>query len=80
VEWTELDYHNRSDMLAVPVLLFHGDQDEVIPVELSDRFAEARRDRIHYHRVPGAGHVRSWNVDRERYESALREWLRDLSS
>lgn len=78
VDWTDLDYHRNGAHSGHRVLLFHGEGDDVIPVELSDRFAEARRESVRYHRIPDAGHVRSWNADRERYESALREWLREL--
>lgn len=78
VDWAELDYHRNGEHAGHPILLFHGDQDDVIPVELSDRFAEARPDWVRYVRVAGAGHVRSWNVDRDRYETVLRDWLRQL--
>jgi pimeloyl-ACP methyl ester carboxylesterase len=77
VGWTELDYHAAWAYDALPVLLFHGDDDDVIPVALSDTFA-ANRANITYHRVPGAGHVRSWNTDRARYESAVRDFLAGL--
>jgi pimeloyl-ACP methyl ester carboxylesterase len=64
--------------LDVPSLVFHGEADDVIPVELSERFARGRED-VTLSRVPGAGHVLSWNVDRERYERAVAEFLAGLT-
>lgn len=73
--WADFDYTETVQKLDVPVLLFHGDVDETIPVELSDRVAELRPDIVTYVRVPGAAHVRSWNVDPEAYLSAVREFV-----
>jgi pimeloyl-ACP methyl ester carboxylesterase len=75
--WEETDYHSGFSRINLPVLLFHGDADDVIPVVLSDTFA-AGRENVTYHRVPSAGHVRSWNVDRDRYEAAIHDFLATL--
>lgn len=60
----------------VPVLLFHGAADDFVPVEPSLELA--RLDQVTYVPIDGAGHVRSWNVDRDRYEAALRSFLDGL--
>ena len=75
LQWDELDYASRAGHLRVPILLFHGDADRVIPVALSDAFAAANPELVTYERVAAAGHVRSWNVERERYEAAVREFI-----
>ncbi|MBW3664833.1 MAG: alpha/beta hydrolase [Actinobacteria bacterium] len=75
IDWRAMKHIDRAGDLVHPTLLIHGDADETVPVELADRLAAARPDLITYLRVPGAGHVRSWNVDRLAYESALREHL-----
>ncbi len=75
IDWGELNYLKRADELAVPVLLFHGDADETVPVKTSDALAQARPDIVTYERVEGAGHVRSWNIDPEAYEAAVRVFL-----
>ena len=36
VNWGELDYLSRSDEFTVPILLFHGDVDETVPVSVSE--------------------------------------------
>ena len=75
IDWEALDYLNRVDELTAPVLLFHGDADETVPVSTSEIFAERRPDIVTYEFFKGAPHVGAWNVDPERYEAAVREFL-----
>ena len=78
VNWGKLDYLKQVDRLHVPVLLFHGDADETVPVETSDAFAKARPDIVRYVRVPGALHVCSWNANPDAYEAATKDFLARL--
>ena len=75
IDWKALNYLNRADELTVPILLFHGGADTEIPIETSNALANARPDIVTYHRVPDATHVRSWNMNPDRYEAAVREFL-----
>jgi alpha-beta hydrolase superfamily lysophospholipase len=70
-----LDQLHRVEDWTAPVLLVHGTEDAVVPVTSSDLLAEARPDLVTYLRVPGAGHVTSWNADPESYEAALADFL-----
>ncbi len=75
----DVDYVRRADeMPDVPILLFHGDADNTVPVRVGDDFALRRTDIVTYERFAGAGHVRAWNVDRARYEAAVAEFLASL--
>ncbi len=61
----------------MPILLIHGTVDDLTPIEVSDRLAEVS-ESVTYLRAPGAGHVRSWNVDPAGYEAAVQafpEWV-----
>ena len=75
VDWDALDYRDRAGELSVPVLLFHGDADETVPVSISERFAESRPDLVTYEFFAGAPHVGAWNVDSERYEAVVGEFV-----
>lgn len=78
IDWDALDYVSRADELDSPVLVFHGDEDRLIHRRSSERFAAARPDLVTYELFQGAGHVRSWNDDRARYEAAVVDFLEDL--
>jgi hypothetical protein len=75
VDWSALNYLSGVDDLAVPVLLFHGDEDTRVPQGISDDFFAARPDIVQYEEFPGAQHVGSWNVDQARYEETARAFL-----
>ena len=79
VDWKALDYLKHTDELTVPILLFHGDADERVPVETSDALAEARPDLVRYVRVAGATHVRAWNMDPAVYKAAVSDFLQELA-
>ncbi len=78
IDWGKLDYLDRADELRAPILLFHGDEDDLVPIDTSDALAESRPDIVKYVRVAGAPHVGAWNVDRDRYEAAVADFLQGL--
>ena len=78
IDWGNRDYLSRADELTDPILLFHGDADRTVSIETSEALAEARPDIVTYVRVAGATHVRSWNMDPEAYEEAVRTFLQRL--
>jgi uncharacterized protein len=75
LNWGDLDYADRAGGLRSPILLFHQTGDPTVPVAISERLARARPDLVTFERFGGDGHVQSWNVDRPRYERALRAFL-----
>lgn len=79
IDWTAVDYVSRAEQLNVPVLVFHGTDDDTVPLASSQEFFEARPDLVRLVIVPGAGHVRSWNISPEAYERRLTEFLREFA-
>ena len=79
IDFEELDYLSRAGELALPILLFHGDADSIVPIESSDMLAESRPDLVRYIRVAGAVHVGSWNQDRLAYETAVSDFLEGVT-
>lgn len=57
-----------SDLVLTPVLLVHGEADEVVPVADTLNIAAATlHDRLDLWVVPGAGHCRAYVDDPDRY-------------
>ena len=76
VGWSDIDYVDRADeLLDIPMLVFHGVEDDRVPIEVSQRFRDQNPDLIELHEVPSAGHVTSWNVDPAAYERTLTGFL-----
>lgn len=80
IDWESFDYLRDAERLSAPILLFHGDRDTVVPMETSDELARRRPDIVTYVRVEGAPHTQAWNLDPERYEKAVRDFLTPLLS
>jgi uncharacterized protein len=75
LDWSQLDYVDRAGRLKAPMLVFHQTGDPTVPAAISEALAAARPDLVTLERFGGDGHVQSWNVDRPRYERALRAFL-----
>ena len=59
----------------VPVIFFHGEDDDFVPCDMSRAMYEACTSRKELVTIPGAGHGLSYPVDPERYLSALRKFF-----
>ncbi|RKE17448.1 prolyl oligopeptidase family serine peptidase [Streptomyces sp. TLI_171] len=75
----ERDLHRRADRIRVPLLLLHGEQDEVVPVahsrELHAHLRDLGRD-VHYREIPGAGHHPVTGPSGPAVRAALTDFLR----
>ncbi len=74
-DWSSLDALQHPAAFHLPILLFHGTEDKVVPIATSDEFARELPGWVTYYRVPRAGHAESWNVDPALYEHRLTAFL-----
>jgi alpha-beta hydrolase superfamily lysophospholipase len=74
-DWSSLDAIDHPQDFHLPVLLFHGTEDSIVPIATSDEFAAELPRWVTYYRVPEAEHTESWNVDPRLYERRLTEFL-----
>ncbi|MCR2764241.1 lysophospholipase [Microbacterium sp. zg.B48] len=72
----ELDQTETFERL--PILLFQGLADPLVPPSESQQFADSLPD-AQYVPVPDAGHIQSWNVDPQSYESKLTAFLQKFT-
>ena len=77
--WSEINYLAKLDRIEVPVLVFHGTDDERVPIVLSENLASSLPDLVTFVPIDGAGHVESWNVEPDTYAEAVRALLRSVS-
>lgn len=78
VGWGEIDYVERAgDIITVPTLVYHGTNDDRVPIDVSRRLRDSAPDQVQLVETPGAGHVTSWNVDTDRYVDTLTGFLRE---
>ncbi|HEX8690695.1 MAG TPA: alpha/beta hydrolase [Solirubrobacterales bacterium] len=73
-DWESLDAVEHPEYFQLPILLFHGTEDEVVPISTSEEFA-AELPRVTFYRAPRAGHTEAWNVNSRLYERRLRAFL-----
>jgi pimeloyl-ACP methyl ester carboxylesterase len=75
-DWGAMNEVAHAADFAVPILLFQGLADPLVPPKDSAAFAHrARPGLVTYVTTPQAGHIQSWNVDPARYEAALARFL-----
>jgi alpha-beta hydrolase superfamily lysophospholipase len=79
-DWGSLDALQHPSNFHLPILLFHGLQDEVVPISSSDSFAKELPGWVTYYRVPYAGHVESWNVDPAAYAQRVSAFLTSIDT
>ncbi|MFV1999364.1 MAG: alpha/beta hydrolase [Acidimicrobiia bacterium] len=77
INWSETDYLSQTNELHAPMLIFHGTKDTKVPYATSLEMAELRPDIVTLV-TTDANHVRSWNVDPEAYETAIKDFLAGL--
>jgi uncharacterized protein len=74
-DWDAFDQIARADEFDMPILLFHGTQDQTVPLSSSEEFADALPEQVTFYEVPGAGHVEAWNVGPRLFDSRVLTFL-----
>jgi hypothetical protein len=79
VNWKLLDYVADADeTVRQPVLIHHGTEDLSVPLETSIDLAAVDPDLIRLIQVEGAGHIESYDVDRQGYVDSVLGFLDGL--
>jgi hypothetical protein len=75
VDWNALDEIAHASSFHLPILLFQGEDDLLVPPAESQAFARTAPGPVTYVPVPGVGHIESWNGDPTGYDGHLRTFL-----
>jgi uncharacterized protein len=79
INFSAFDQVRRAHEFHVPILLFHGTADTTVPIRPSEAFAAALPRLVTFVKTAGAGHVESWNVGPQRYDTVVRIFLMSLT-
>ena len=71
----EVDAVTALKNCTVPVIFYHGEEDDYVPCNMSKTAYEACASRKKLVTIPGAGHGLSYPVAPEHYRSTLREFF-----
>ena len=58
-----------------PILIIHGDNDQVVPHFISEDLYKKHQDKIQYELFKGANHGMSYLVDKPRYQKLIKDFL-----
>jgi len=81
LSWTVSDAYSPADAVAgvspIPLLIIHGDQDPIVPVDHGKRLFELAREPKHLWVIPGGGHIQAFARQsyRDRFVGYLTEVL-----
>jgi pimeloyl-ACP methyl ester carboxylesterase len=79
INFQSLDWVERASALKKPILLLHGKGDLSTPFAVSELAANLRPDLITLVPFDVEGHSQEWNVDTEKWEGAVAEWIVSLN-
>ena len=75
VDVAKTNWVSRAEEVQHPILLIHSVDDEFVPVGPSLALAQARPDLVTMDRWEVARHTKEWNVEPERWEAAVAEFV-----
>lgn len=79
VSWKSLNYIEPAQAgVRKPILVHHGTADLKVPVEESMEFAATNPTLIRLIQVEGAGHIESYDVERQKYVDEVLAFLQSL--
>jgi uncharacterized protein len=76
LDWDAIDYVADAASFTTPMLIVQGTDDGTVPPATNEQFtAAARPGLVDLELFDGAGHTTAWNMERDRYEALLTDFL-----
>ena len=76
---TRYDTLAKLKQVGVPVMVLHGDRDDIVPLEMGRELFEAAKPPKRFYLIPGAGHNDTYVVGGTAYYDALASFLQNPS-
>lgn len=78
LDFKAMDWVTRAVELRTPTLILHSVDDDFVPVGPSLELAKRNPEMVTLETFRHARHTKEWNVDPQRWESAVGLWLADV--
>lgn len=78
IDFDALDLVTGADQITVPTLILHSDDDGFVPSTSAHALAAALPELVDFEVFSVARHTKLWNIDPERFDRVIREWLERL--
>lgn len=75
----EFDNVRELPRVKLPVLILHGDADNIVPFAQGRQLFERANPPRRFYRIPGAGHNNTWLAGGARYWDAWRSFMADFA-
>jgi uncharacterized protein len=75
---TKYDALSKMTQIDVPLLVLHGDSDDIVPLEAGRKLFEAAQTEKSFYTIRGAGHNDTYLVGGQAYFDELRRFLQRL--
>ena len=76
----QYDSLSKISRIDVPLLIIHGDRDEIVPYSQGQRLFQAAREPKTFYAIAGVGHNDTYVVGGESYFEAIAHFINGLSS
>ena len=74
---SRFDSLSKIKRIRSPIMIMHGDRDEIIPLDMGRTLFEAAGEPKRFYTIEGAGHNDTYLVSRGTYFEVLRSFLQD---
>ena len=72
---TRMDNESKIRRINIPLLMLHGEDDQLVPIEHGKQLFSLAREPKTFHRIAGAGHNDTWTTGGTAYWNAWRAFL-----
>lgn len=79
MSWSSFPGTSSSDEVPLPILVFHGTNDNSVPIRLSRDFAHRSQGKVRLVEFPGAHHTLEWNSNPELWQQEIKSWCTALN-
>ena len=77
---TRYDSQAKIAMVDAPVLMLHGEKDDIVPIEAGRQLFDAAREPKRFYTIHGAGHNDTYQLGGQAYFDALRSFVERLGT